>query len=81
MKLLFSIRDNATETYTQVMFMTARGEAMRMFKNACQDENSMLNKNPEDFDLYLIGTWDEQTGEFTNNNERIIRGIDVIIGE
>ena len=62
-KKMFSIRDAKGEIYHPPFFKITNGEAERDFTTTVGDEKSMLNKYPEDFDLYYIGEFDDQTGK------------------
>lgn len=41
------------------------GETIREFELLKKDANTKFGKNPEDFELYKIGNYDESTGELT----------------
>lgn len=60
------IRDRAIDTYGQPAFVANIGGAIRGFGDEVKrrDDNNQLNKHPDDFDLYLLGEFDDQTGEF-----------------
>lgn len=60
------VRDRAADVYAQPHFVAATGVAIRGFSDEInrQDENNQLYKHPEDFDLFLLGEYDDQTGEF-----------------
>lgn len=60
---MFSIRDAKAEAFNNPFFKHTHGEAERDFHQACQDDKSMLNKYPEDYDLYFVGTYDTNTGQ------------------
>jgi len=62
-----SIRDRAADSFSIPMFFAQTGAAIRAFGDEVKRpaENNNLNKHPEDFDLYLIGEFDDQTGEFS----------------
>lgn len=61
---VFSIRDSKGEIYMQPFFQKTAGEAERSFKTLVQDDKSTVSKYPEDFDLYYLGEYDDQTGKF-----------------
>lgn len=77
--LLITIKDNAVQAFQPINTVRAKGEAIRGFQDAINNEqNRQLHKHPEDFDLYLVGTFDDETGEITvQKPELIIRGKDV----
>lgn len=65
MKLqVYSIRDAKGEVYNTPFFQKTHGEAERNFRELVKDEKSMVAKYPEDFDLYHLGTYDDQSGTF-----------------
>lgn len=79
MSKIYAIHDNAIEAFSQPFFVQAQGQAVRMFMDESRNEQSQLNKHPEDFALFYIGEFDERTGEITNNNtERVARAIDFV---
>lgn len=59
---VYSIRDSKGEVFNQPWFSRSHGEAERHFTLLTQDEKSLLSKYPEDFDLYYLGTYNDQTG-------------------
>jgi len=61
---IVTVRDRALDTFGQPVFVAAIGAAVRSFGDQIKDEGSPMAKHPEDFDLYYIGEYDDQTGEF-----------------
>lgn len=63
---VLSIRDRAADIFSQPMFFGSVGAGIRSFGDEVKrvDPNNNLNKHPEDFDLYQIATYDDETGEF-----------------
>jgi len=59
---LYSVRDAATETYNNTFTAPTNAAAMRQFSELAQDENTNVNRYPDDFVLYRVGTWDDDTG-------------------
>lgn len=62
---MFSIRDAKAEVFNTPFFQSTHGEAERSFRTAVMDEKTQLSKYPEDFDLYYLGEYDNNTGQFT----------------
>lgn len=60
----FSIRDAKSEIFHPPFFKTTHGEAERDFRTTANDPKTMICQHPEDFDLYFIGVYDDQTGRF-----------------
>lgn len=61
---IFSIRDQKSEIFNSPFFKTAIGEAERDFQTAVNDPKTTLNKYPQDFDLYLLGEFNDNSGTF-----------------
>ncbi len=67
---VFSIFDTATGAYNQPFFMLTVKEALRAFEHMANDENTTIYKNPSDFHLFYLGTYDNATA-FVNQDENI----------
>lgn len=60
---MFSVYDKKAECFSQPFFMKATGLALRGFCDMINSgEKNQYSAHPEDFDLYELGTWDEETG-------------------
>lgn len=60
----YSIRDQKGEVFNNPFFQKTHGEAERSFKQAVNDDQTTISKYPEDFDLYYLGEYNDQTGVF-----------------
>lgn len=61
---MFSIRDQKTEVFNTPFFQKTMGEAERNFAQTVNDPKTMLHQHPQDFDLYYLGEYDDNTGKF-----------------
>lgn len=61
---VFSIRDAKAGVFFNPFYKTSHGEAERDFHHAVNDDKTTLNRYPEDFDLYYLGQYDDNTGKF-----------------
>ncbi|QXP07926.1 MAG: nonstructural protein [Arizlama microvirus] len=76
MKLkLFTCYDSKLEAYMQPFFMTTRGQALRAFTDTVNDPSSIFAKHPEDYTLFEIGEYDDQTGDISMNQAKVSLGI------
>lgn len=69
MKLyMFAVRDRATDQFGTPMFLVASGQAIRSFTDEINrsDAQNQLYQHPSDFDLYALGSFDTDTGEFVS---------------
>lgn len=60
---MYSIRDDKAQLFHVPFFNKTHGEAERNFKQLLVDDKSTISKYPEDFDLYYIGEYDDNTGK------------------
>jgi hypothetical protein len=59
---LFTIRDHKAEFFHNPQAFRTVSEALRQFESEAKNENSMINKHPEDYTLYEIGEFNQDTG-------------------
>jgi len=62
---VFSICDSCAEVYNTPFFMLTRAEAIRAFQNLALDASSNISQNPKDYNLYYLGTYDNNNATFT----------------
>jgi hypothetical protein len=48
---------------------------MRHFGDAVNDQSTMFNKHPEDYALYELGEYDDDTGQFKNYDKHKSLGL------
>lgn len=66
------VRDRSADVFGMPTFATAVGIAIRSFADEINrvDNNNVMNRHPDDFDLFSLGTYDDSTGEFTTHKPR-----------
>lgn len=71
---IVSIRDRAADTFIVPSFVSSIGAATRSFGDEInrKAENNQINTHPEDFDLYEVGAFDDETGEVMPTKPRQI---------
>lgn len=63
MKLgIYAVQDRKAGTFARPFTIQNDAMAVRAFVAAKQDPSSELSKYPEDFALYYLGTFDDDTG-------------------
>lgn len=78
MTKMYSIRDSKSETFHKPWHAHTHGEAERQFQTLVNDKQSQnLHDFPEDFDLYMVGVFDDQTGKIKalETPEHLIKAI------
>jgi len=76
---IFAIKDSAAGTYSNPFIQRTRAEALRSFTHTAKDAQGRIAKSPGDYDLFLLGFYDEETGsiETTQAPERIAKASDL----
>lgn len=60
--MMVSVFDKKALAYTQPDMAAQPGQAIRSFSDAVNNPQSAFNKHPEDYALYNIGYFDDNTG-------------------
>lgn len=75
---IVTIRDSASAAYHAPLFFPALGLAERWFRDECNSQQSDLFKHPADYELYVLGSYETDTGELSPDTPRLIaRGQDM----
>ncbi len=66
---MYCIRDRATDSFGNPMFMVSDGQAIRSFTDEVNraDKDNNLYAHPDDFDLYVLGEYDSASAKFTSS--------------
>lgn len=78
---VFAVRDSKAQAFLQPFFSVSTGAAVRAFGDAVNEGNSPLAKHPEDYLLFELGEFDDNTGEFSRVgvNKMLGCGADFIV--
>lgn len=60
--LLISLKDRAINAYQPLGNVRAEGEALRVFKDLVSNPDTPQHKHADDYDLYVVGEFDDQDG-------------------
>lgn len=69
---VFSVYDKKAEAYMSPFTFNVQGQALRAFADSVNDGESMFCRHPDDFDLYELGKFDQESGEFLSEKHFII---------
>lgn len=61
-KIMVAVRDRAAQCYAQPFVVPRLEVAIRMFKDEANREQGDMFSNPNDFELWVIGHFDDITG-------------------
>lgn len=83
LQYVVSVKDRAAEIFNRPFFVPHRNVAVRDFTDEVNRSapDNQLNKHPDDFDLYVLGTFDDNTGQFKMEETPVVlvRAKDVLI--
>lgn len=80
-KYICAVKDRAADVFGQPFFVAARQVAVRSFQDAVNNrhEPSDISKHPDDFDLYVLGLFDDASGSLQPAQlELVARGKDLV---
>lgn len=71
--ILCVIHDRSVDAYINLHCVRAEGQAIRQFQDAINDPQAGgLHKHPDDYDLYRIGEYDDNTATITLEDRKKI---------
>lgn len=65
---VFAVRDMKALAFLQPFFSNSTGSALRAFGDAVADKTCPFAKHPEDYVLYEIGSYDDNSAELVSTN-------------
>ena len=65
----YSIKDAKANVFSAPFFSINDQVALRSFDQAKIDPNTTINQNPQDFSLYRLATFDDQSGELHSEKQ------------
>lgn len=77
---IVAIKDLAVNGYARPVFVQSTAIAVRSFRDEVNrtDADNNMNRHPQDFELWSIATFDDESGTFNNlMPERLARAIDL----
>lgn len=76
----YSIRDSKGEVFHPPFYKKTHGEAERDFTSLVRDDKSQVGSYPDDYDLYHVGMWDDQSGKFSplDTPQHIVKAVQLL---
>ena len=68
---ILAVHDRALDAYMRPMFVPTIGAGIRAFQDEVNNPESPMNKHPDDYDLFNLGDWDDNTGQFSQQPKPI----------
>jgi len=69
---IYSVFDSKAESYTPPFVDNAEGRALRTFADCCNDQGHQFGKHPEDYTLFCLGEFNDDTGAIDQDKIRSI---------
>lgn len=71
---VFCVKDRLADVFGQPFQQANNQSAIRAFKDSVNSvgDTNMLNKHPDDFDLYVLGTFDDTSGMYATGVPEVI---------
>lgn len=69
---IFAVFDKKAVSYLQPFYFPQKGQAIRSFEDAVNDPQTSFNKHPEDYSLFKLGEFDDQSGIIKSSNPEFI---------
>lgn len=61
---IYAIYDSAAAVYMRPFYCTTDKEAQRAFADLAKDSTHSVGRHPNDYTLFKLGTYDDNTGMF-----------------
>lgn len=76
---VIAVKDRAVDAFNRPFTTRTKGEAIRSFTDEAHRADSEIAKHPQDYDLYCLGEYDDQSGSITGYErpELIVRAQDL----
>lgn len=72
-----AVRDLATDSFNRPFFVQHSAQAVRSFSDECNNKDSDIFRHSQDYELWLLGSFDDSSGLFASTAERLARAIDL----
>lgn len=72
---IYAVYDSKAESFANPFFFNTKGEALRAWSEACNDDKSPFWKHPSDYTMFEIGSYDNATGRISGNATPIPLGM------
>ena len=66
---VYAVKDAAVETFLQPIFSPSQASAYRALGDAVNDPGHAFNRHTEYYKLFHLGSFCDQTGSFSENDE------------
>lgn len=72
---VYSVYDSKLKAYMLPFYAATEAVAIRSFSNAANDDSTGLAKNPADYTLFFLATFNDESGEIVMRSPQINLGL------
>lgn len=74
-----AVRDSAVDAFMRPFFVPTTAFAIRSFGEEMKNKESPMFAHPEDYALFEVGSFDEESGRFENvdSPRQLVRAVDL----
>lgn len=74
LRKVMAVYDKKMEAYLQPFFVPTVGIGIRSFADEVnrKAEDNGMNRHPEDYELWLLGEFNDETGDFVGDGRRLV---------
>lgn len=77
---VYSVYDVKAKFFVSPFMMLQDGEAIRAFSDEVNKDGSALNKHPEDYVLFKLAVFDQETGKYSSDAPvSLVSGMNVFV--
>lgn len=78
--LMCSVYDKASQVFAQPFYTPTRAAAIRSFTDAVGNKESAFCAHPEDYVLFELGVFDDNSGELVTNSspEKLLTALECV---
>lgn len=62
--IVFSVHDSKAEAFLPPWILPKRAQALRIFTDCINSADHQFGQNPADYTLFVLGEWDDHTGDY-----------------
>ena len=71
-KGVYSLYDKKAKIFMNIFTDINDGTAIRQIEQACQSKEAILAQYPDDYALYRITQWDDETGALSTQDKTLV---------
>lgn len=75
--LVFSLLDRKTREFGQLILAHNEESMERLIIDTCKGTGNMIDKYPEDFDLFKVGEFESETGFLESGTPQLVGNVAV----